>query len=79
MPKITAVETAVQDYLSVRQLAEKFEIHYSTALKMCLAGKVGVRVGRRWRILPSELAKVAGGPWSDVKAAEGAADGRGAK
>lgn len=63
-PKITAVP-APQNYLTVKAVAAKLEMHYSTALKLCLAGKIGVRVGSRWRILESELPKVAAG-WSDV-------------
>lgn len=78
MPRITAVP-APQNYLSVRLAAVRLEVDYATMLRWCKAGKIGVRVGSRWRILESELPKVAAG-WSDVpKAAEGAADGRGAK
>lgn len=64
MPKITAVPKPPQ-YLSVRKAAEKLDVHYNTALKWCLEGKLGVRVGNRWRILENELSKVAGG-WADV-------------
>lgn len=64
MPKITAVPKP-QEYLSPRKAAELLDVHYNTMLKWCLAGKVGVRVGKRWRILEAELPKVAAG-WAGV-------------
>lgn len=56
---------AVPQYLSTRDVSDRLNVGMQTVRNWCRAGKLGVRVGSRFRILESELPKVAAG-WADV-------------
>jgi excisionase family DNA binding protein len=56
------------DYLTPEDVAQRLGVHANTVRLWCVAGRIGTRVGGRYRILEAELSKVAAG-WANVPGA----------
>jgi excisionase family DNA binding protein len=54
-----------EQHYSIREVAEKFNVSYWTVKRMIVNYKTikGFKIGKKWRIPASEVAKISGGEY----------------